>query len=113
MIAEKIIRHKLELKPELLLGIISAAIEQVKDKEDIKIIVNPALLHNLYEFTEGLRETVKGLKNLKIIEDRTIPKDGVIVESVESRIDARIETQIKEIMKNLMQEYFRKINHEK
>lgn len=105
IIAEKILRSQLEIKPELTQKIIKAAIEQLKDKEEIKIIVNPALARNLYEFAEGLKETVKGLKTVKIIEDKTIPKDGVIVESPESRIDARIETQLSEITKNLMQEF--------
>ncbi len=106
LIAEKVLRQKLEIDPELMKGIIKGAIEQLKEKEEVKIIVNPALTQNLYEFSGELQETIRGLKSIKIIEDRTIPKDGVIVESAESRIDARIETQIREITQNIMQEFF-------
>ena len=108
VIAEKIIRHQLEIKPELMQEIIKTAIAQLKDKEKIKIIVNPALVQNLYEFSEKLKEKIKGLKSIKITEDKTIPKDGVIVESLESRIDGRIESQLKEIIKNIMQEFSKK-----
>lgn len=104
-IAEKVIRQELEVKPELMQRIIRAAIEQLKDREEIRIVVNPALTQSIYEFVEGLKKTVKGLKSIKIIEDRTISKDGVIVESPESRIDARVETQLREIVKNIMAEY--------
>ncbi len=105
VIAEKVLRQRLDTKPELLTEIIKGAIEQLQDREEIKIILNPALTESMYGFVEGLRETVKGLRNIKIIEDRTIPVDGVMVESPESRIDARIETQVKEITRNIMREF--------
>lgn len=104
-IAEKIIRHELKVKPELMQGIIKGAIKQLKDREEIKIIVNPSLTQNIYESVEELKEELKGLKSVKILEDRTIPRDGAIVESPESRIDARIETQLREIVKNIMEEH--------
>jgi len=107
LIAEKVLRQKLEIDTELMREIVKSAIEQLKDKEEVKIIVNPALTQNLYEFSQDFQEAIKGLKNIKVVEDRTIPKDGVIVESAESRVDARIETQIKEITRNLMQEFFK------
>jgi len=111
-IAEKIIRQQLELKPELMQEIIKSAIGQLKDREEIKIIVNPALTNNLYEFAEELKETVKGLKTVKISEDKTIPVDGVIVESPDSRIDGRIETQLAEIVRRLIREFSEKNNSE-
>jgi len=111
-IAEKIIRHRLEIKPELMQKIIKAAIEQLRDKEEIKIIVNPAVIENLYSFTEELKTTIKGLKTIKITEDKTIPKDGVIVESPDSRIDGRIETQLSEIVRHMLMEFSEKSNSE-
>ncbi len=111
-IAEKIIRQKLELKPGLMHEIIKSAIEQLQDREEIKIIVNPVLTDDLYEFAEGLQDKIKGLGSVKITEDRTIPSDGVIVESPDSRIDGRIETQLAEIVKNLLREFSEKSNSE-
>lgn len=112
LVAEKIIRQHLEVRPEAMQEIIKGAIDQLKDKEEIKIIVNPKVTQNLYEFVEGLKETVKGLKNIRIVEDRTIPQDGVIVESPESRIDARLETQIRELTRALTQEFNEKSHTE-
>ncbi len=107
-IAEKIVKRKLQLKPSMMQKIIKSSIEQLKDKEEVKIIANPALVNNLYDFSEEIKETVKGLKTIKVIEDRTIPRNGVIVESLDSRIDGRVETQLAEIVKNIMREFSQK-----
>lgn len=110
VIAENILRQKLDVEPELMRKIAKSAIDQLNEKEDIKIIVNPALVNNFYEYVEELKEEIRGLKTVKITEDKTIPKDGVIVESPESRIDGRLATRMSEITKNLMREYSEKAN---
>lgn len=112
VIAEKILRQQLELKPGLMEEIIKSAIDQLSEKQQIKIIVNPALTNNLYGFIEGLKDKIRGLESIKLAEDRTIPVDGVIVESPDSRIDGRIEAQLAEIIKNLMLEFSEKSNAE-
>ena len=104
IIAEKVLKQHLEIAPDKILSIIKAAINELKDKEEVNIIVNPAITNYLYDFSEELKETVNGLKSIKILEDKTIPADGVIVESTENRIDARLETQISEIAKQLLLE---------
>ncbi len=103
-IAERIIREKLNISPEIILNIIKSALNQVKDKEEVKILVNPAVTKYLYEHSEELKNSIKGLKNIKIIEDRTIRPDGALIESMDSKIDARLETQIEEITKQLLQQ---------
>lgn len=104
-IAEKILKQQLEIKPEMITEIIRAAINELKDKEEIKIIVNPALKEQLYSFSEELKTAIKGMKTIKIIEDKTIHVNSAIIESPESRIDARIETQIAQITEELMKTF--------
>ena len=103
-IAEKVLRAKLELDPNVVLNIVKAAIKELKDKEEVTIVVNPKLTAPLYNFTDELKNTINGLGKIKIIEDSTIPPDGVIVESADSRIDARLNTQIEEIAKQIISE---------
>lgn len=102
VIAEKILRHQLEVDSKIILNIIRAAINELKDKEEIKILVNPALTQCIYDLSDELKKTIKGLNHIKILEDKTIPADGFMVESPDSRIDARLETQVAEITKNIM-----------
>jgi flagellar assembly protein FliH len=103
-IAEKLVKQKLEIQPDIILNIVKAAINELKDKEEIKIIVNPCVTSCLYEFSDLLKQEIQGLERIKIIEDKTIPLEGVIVESLESRIDARLDSQINEISKRLLKE---------
>jgi len=105
VIAEKILKKQLEIKPEMITEIIRAAINELKDKEEIKIIVNPALKEQLYDFSEELKTVIKGMKSIKIVEDKTIHANSAIIESPESRIDARLETQIAKITEELMKTF--------
>ena len=105
LVAERIIKKQLEIKPEIVNEIIKAAINELKDKEEVKIIINPALKEQLYSVSDELKATIKGLKTIKIVEDKTIHPDSAIVESPESRIDARIETQVAKITEELMQSF--------
>ncbi|MEI7475379.1 MAG: FliH/SctL family protein [bacterium] len=103
-ISEKILKNTLEVSPDIILNIVKAAIGELKEKEDVKITINPDNAIHIYQYSEFLKDTINGLKNIKIIEDRTVPFDGFIVESVESRIDAGISTQINEISRAFIQE---------
>jgi len=104
-IAEKILKQQLEIKPEMMIEIIRAAINELKEKDEIKIIINPALKEQLYNFSEELKTTIKGMKTIKIVEDKTIHPDSAIIESPESRIDARFESQIAEITREIMKTF--------
>jgi len=104
-IAERVLKQQLEIKPEMIELIIKSAIMELKDKDEIKIFINPALKDQLYNYSEELKTTIKGLKVVKIIEDKTINPDSAIVESLESRIDARLESQVAEIAREIMRTF--------
>ncbi len=99
-IAEKVCIEKLE-DDNFLENLTVAAIEVLKDKETINIIVNPIMAERIYSISDNLKERITQLKSIKIIEDNSVSPDGTIVESPLSRVDSRIKSQIKEISKNL------------
>jgi len=104
-VAERILKQQLEIKPQIITEIIKAAVLELKDKEEIKIIINPALKEQLYSFSEEMKTMIKGMKTVKIVEDKTIHPDSAIIESPESRIDARLEAQISEITREIMKTF--------
>lgn len=104
-VAERILKKQLEIKPSMITEIIRAAVMELKDKEEIKIIVNPALKEELYSFSDELKNSVKGMRKIKIVEDKTIHPGSAIVESLDSRVDARLETQIDAITQEIMKEF--------
>lgn len=78
------------------------AIKQLSDKENITIIVNPELVDNINSFTSDFRQEVSKLETIKIIEDSSVSPDGIIVETLSSRLDSRVSTQIKEIAQQML-----------
>ena len=78
------------------------AIKQLNDKENITIIVNPLLVENISSISEKIKEEIPKLQSIKIIEDNSVSPDGVIVETLSTRLDSRISTQIAEIAQKML-----------
>lgn len=87
---------------EMLKELTISAISQLKNKEEITIIVNPQLVENISKLSETFKKEISQLKNIKIVEDSALSCDGTIVESPLSRVDSRISSQIDEIANKLM-----------
>lgn len=104
-IAKKVCTKSVELNPQLLEAITVSAIKALKDKEEIKIIVNPKLTEILNSVSDKIKEEIPQLKNIKIIEDSNVSADGTIVESILTRVDSRITAQINELAEKMMTEY--------
>lgn len=101
-IAQKVCSKSLELDDNILKEITQQAINSLKDKEDITIIVNPEMAEKIYAISEELKEQIPQLSSIKIIEDASVSPDGTIVESPLSRVDSRVKSQINEIADRLM-----------
>lgn len=78
------------------------AINRLKNKEEVTIIVNPELVNSIVNLAEDFRKEISQLEHIKIIEDASLSADGTIVETPLSRVDSRISYQIDEIANNLM-----------
>ena len=101
-ISHKVCSKSLELDENILKEITQNAIQALKDKEDITIIVNPLMAEKIYAISDELKERIPQLSSIKIIEDNSVSPDGTIVESPLSRVDSRVKSQIDEIANKLM-----------
>ena len=99
-IAEKVCRVSFNSK--ILYSITVDAIKELKEKENITIIVNPQLVENINSLTGNLKEEFPKLQSIKIIEDSSVSPDGVIVETLSSRLDSRVSTRIAEIAQKML-----------
>lgn len=100
-IADKVCHIKFDEK--ILHKITVDAIKELNDKENITIIVNPALVNNINSLAQNFKEEIPKLQTVKIIEDNSVSPDGVIVETLDTRLDARVSTAISEIARNMLQ----------
>lgn len=99
-IADKVCHIKFD--EEILHKITIDAIKQLNDKENITIIVNPELVNIIHELSEKFKEEIPKLQTIKILEDSSVSTDGVIVETLNTRLDSRISAQISEIAQNML-----------
>ena len=99
-IADKVCHEKFDTK--ILYKITLDAIKLLNDKENITIIVNPLLADRITSLSENFREEVSKLQSIKIIEDNSVSPDGVIVETLSTRLDSRVSTQIAEIAEKML-----------
>ena len=100
VIADKVCHVK--LNPQVLYQITLDAIKLLNDKENITIIVSPKLIDNIQKMVPEFRDSVQNLKTLKIIEDASLSPDGVIVETLGTRLDSRISSQINELAQKML-----------
>lgn len=103
-ISEKICKTKITENRTILLNVVENAISQLKEKENVTVIVNPIMAEKIYEISEDLKTKIHNLENIKIIEDSSVSPDGTIVESVGSRIDSRVSAQIEQFSQKLFAE---------
>jgi len=100
VIADKVCHTKLDDK--ILYQLTVDAIKKLNEKENITIIVNPTLVDKINLYVKDLKTEITKLETLKIIEDSSVSPDGVIVETINTRLDSRISTQIAEITQKML-----------
>lgn len=99
-IADKICHIKFD--KDILEKITLDAIKQLNDKESITIIVNPELVENINSLVPKFKEEYSKIQTIKILEDVAVSPDGVIVETLNTRLDSRVSAQITEIAQKML-----------
>lgn len=100
-IAEKIVRHEIETHPETVKDILALALRQLKDRANVRILVNRADLEMVRTAREDIARWAEGLRNVEIVEEPRVERGGVIVESSDGILDARPSVQMDELKRKL------------
>lgn len=101
-ISKKICQEAIETDKNILINVINNSINSLNDRENIKIIVNPVMYNRILEVSDKMKEIILNLKSIEILQDRNVATDGVIVESLDTRIDATVTSQIDELSFRLL-----------
>lgn len=101
--AEKVIKEKLAEDPKMLLTIVTAAIQDIKDQSMISIFLHP----NNYEFLVNqkseLMSAMDGDTKISIYIDQKMTENDCLIEHPFGQIDASIDTQLEQIREALHQ----------
>lgn len=100
VISDKVCHIKFDTK--MLYKITLDAIKKLNDKENITIIVNPELVNKINALSENFKQEIPKIQSIKILEDTSVSPDGVIVETLSTRLDSRISAQISEIAHKML-----------
>ena len=100
-IAEKILDQELELRPELVVDMVRSAMKRLRDRERLRVSVNPRDFEQVRSARDDLIGAVDGVRKLEVVEDRRVDPGGCVIESENGTLDGRIRTQVEEITRAL------------
>lgn len=94
-----IIKLELKLRDDIILGNINAALNHIRSKDSITIILSEDDFEFVQEKSDEIIRMVKGIKNIKFLKLPHIRKGGCEIETNYGSIDATIENQLYELEK--------------
>ena len=94
LIAEKIIHRSIQASPDILLDMVRAASMHLMETDEIHLRLHPSDFEYIREIEVALSGKLSGKKGFHIVEDNTIERGGVIIETEFGEIDATIRSQI-------------------
>ena len=100
-LAEKIAFDEIEKKPEVIMNIITKAIEQAQLEEDIRVTVSAQQLNFIEKLRESQEDKVEVLKNVKISGSEEIKPGGCVIETNYGVIDAQIHERTEKLWQEL------------
>lgn len=98
-IARKIIEAEFSVHPEILIEKIKHIIHQILDDTEIIIYVHPEIFQILQENLDDIKSINPTIKDIQLVEDKSIKNSGVLIETRSGILDARLDSMLKEIEK--------------
>ncbi|WP_169865008.1 flagellar assembly protein FliH [Sutcliffiella halmapala] len=101
-VAEKIIGIELEKDTSSYLKLIQTALIEVKEKEDIRIYVNPKQYPLVIQNKPILQNIINSQYELLVFPDTALTEDGCWIDSSAGRMEVSVQTQLLEIKEKLL-----------
>ncbi|HQI01816.1 MAG TPA: FliH/SctL family protein [Deltaproteobacteria bacterium] len=94
LICEKVIHRQIQISPDIILDTVRAAGRHLMETEEIRLHLHPSDFEYVREIESLLSKKLSGKKNIHIVEDSSLERGGVIIETEFGDIDATIRSQI-------------------
>lgn len=98
---EKILHVEMAARPELLVGIVRAALSGVSDAKQVSLRVHPQDMAILRDKTSSLAEMLSSSASLEFRPDDTLKRGDCIIDSDVGSLDARLSTQLASLREQL------------
>jgi flagellar assembly protein FliH len=96
-IAKKVVGHEVEAHPELVVAQVRRCLRRLRDRERVRVRVNPADVETLRAAKESLLAAYDGIGRMDIMDDYRVGPGGCLVESSDGTLDARLDRQLSEV----------------
>ena len=98
-VTEKVIHQEVITNKDFVYDVLKSAIKQVIDKEGIKVRLNPEDYRYILEINPGIIDSFDDIRNMSVVEDNSIGRGGVVIETSSGEVDARLDQQLHEVRK--------------
>jgi flagellar biosynthesis/type III secretory pathway protein FliH len=100
-LAEKIVGREISLDHTVIVDLVSSALQNVRQQENITLRVNPLDLLLIQKRVDDFK-SFSQTKYLDFIGDPRISQGGCLIESEVGKVDARLETQLRVLERALL-----------
>lgn len=95
VMAEKVIRRKLETDDDIVLEVVREALSQAAGANQVTVRVSPADEPLVREAQRQLLTAAGPVEDLQIVADEQVLRGGCLVETERGRFDARVDSQLR------------------
>lgn len=100
-ITSRVIRRKVAAEDEIIVGVVSEAIQELTDAGFLRLVVNPADEAILSAHEQTLLRQLGKVSQLEIVTDSAVERGGCLIASDHGEMDARVSSQLDEIWKRV------------
>ena len=101
LIAKKVIHREVSTSREIIVSVLRDTIKNVRDREGVKITLNPKDYHYIMEANPDFLNRFCDMKNTLIEENEEIGRGGAVIETHSGGIDARVGHQLDKVKAKL------------
>ncbi|HVN70457.1 MAG TPA: FliH/SctL family protein [Desulfomonilia bacterium] len=103
LIAEKVIHREIHLSPDIILETLSHACAYLTQTEEIRLRVHPSDFEYIRDIEQILSTHLTGKGDIHFVEDTTIDRGGIIIDTEFGEIDASIRSQVDHMREVLLE----------
>lgn len=96
-VTRKVIGEMVELNPEIVVNVVSNALEEATNTDVLTIRANPQDVELLREYWENALGDNPGNRQWEIMADRRVKRGGCVIDTQAGSVDAQIDTQLVQI----------------
>jgi len=97
LIAEKIVHRSIQIHPDIVLDTVRAACSHLMETDEIRVRLHPSDFEYIREIEKIISLSLSRENSVTFVEDLSIERGGVIIETEFGEIDASIRSQIEHL----------------